>query len=103
MRGTGRWAGSQFSIWIKNEHHAVWRDETVIATSPDIIAVLDSKTNKPLTTLGDVFAGRPVTVFAMKALDPAWQTDEGRALLGPRHFGLGFDYVDFEGVAGNQE
>ncbi len=102
MSGTGRWSGSQFSIWIKNEHHAVWRDKTVIATSPDIIAVLDSETNKPLTTLGDVVPGRPVTVFAMKALDAAWRSAEGRALLGPRHFELGFDYVDFESVPANQ-
>jgi uncharacterized protein len=98
MRGTGQWAGSHFSIWIKNEHHAVWRDETVIATSPDIIAVLDSETGKPLTTLGDVVPGRPVTVFAMKALDAAWHTAAGLSLLGPRHFALDFDYVDFETV-----
>ncbi len=95
FKGNGNWTGSGFEIWIKNEHHAVWRDGMVIATSPDIVAVLDRDTNKPLTTLGDVTAGRCVTVFAMKALDPLWHTDEGLALLGPRHFGLPFDYVDF--------
>lgn len=96
IRGTGAWQGSQFRIWVKNEHHAVWRDDTVIATSPDVVAVLDPQTNRPLTTLGEVTDGRRVTVFAVKALDPAWATREGRALLGPRHFGLDFDYVDFE-------
>ncbi len=97
--GTGRWAGSDFRIWVKNEHHAVWRDGTVIATSPDVIALLDSETNRPLTTLGDVESGRKVVGFAVKALDPAWHSEAGRALLGPRHFGLDFDYVDFEGTA----
>lgn len=96
IQGTGQWADSQFRIWVKNEHHAVWRDERVIATSPDVIAVLDAETNRPLTTLGEVTAGRRVVVFAVKALDPAWSTEAGRALLGPRHFGLDFDYVDFE-------
>lgn len=98
MRGLGGDAGSEFSIWVKNEHHAVWRDGRVIATSPDIISVLDAETNRPLTTLGEVEDGRKVTVFAVRALDPAWATPAGQALLGPRHFGLGFDYVDFEGT-----
>ena len=96
IEGRGAWAGAAYKVWVKNEHHAIWRDDTVIATSPDIFAVLDPQTNKPLTTLGDVTPGRPVTVFGMKALDSAWHTAAGRALLGPRHFGLGFDYVDFE-------
>ncbi|MDR7482968.1 MAG: DUF917 domain-containing protein [Armatimonadota bacterium] len=95
LRGVGRDAGAEFRIWVKNEHHAVWRDGTVIATSPDVIAVLDAETLRPLTTLGDVTPGRRVVVFAMKALDPAWHTPEGLALLGPRHFGLDFDYVPF--------
>lgn len=96
IEGRGAWAGATYKVWVKNEHHAIWCDDTVIATSPDIFAVLDPQTNKPLTTLGDVTPGRPVTVFGMKALDAAWHTAAGRALLGPRHFGLGFDYVDFE-------
>ena len=96
IKGRGKWAGADYKIWVKNEHHAIWRDDTVIATSPDIFAVLDPDTNRPLTTLGDVTPGRPVTVFGMKALDEAWHTEAGRALLGPRHFNLGFDYVDFE-------
>jgi uncharacterized protein len=41
IKGSGKWSGHTYRIWVKNEHHAVWRDETVIATSPDIVAVLD--------------------------------------------------------------
>lgn len=100
FKGTGSWSGSEFRIWVKNEHHAVWRDDAVIATSPDIIAVLDRGSLKPLTTLGDVTPGRQVVAFAMKALDPVWHTPAGLALLGPRHFGLPFDYVDFERLGG---
>jgi len=98
MNGVGDWVGRRFRIWVKNEHHAVWRDDDVIATSPDIVAVLDRDTKKPLTTLGDVQPGRVVIVYAVKALDSEWHTAEGQALLGPRHFDLGFDYVDFESV-----
>jgi DUF917 family protein len=96
IQGTGKWKGADYRIWVKNEHHAVWRDQTVIATSPDIVAVLDPDSNRPLTTLGDVTPGRPLVVVAMKALDPAWRSDAGQKLLGPRHFDLDFDYVDFE-------
>ena len=99
IKGRGKWAGATYKVWVKNEHHAIWRDDAVIATSPDIFAVLDPDTNRPLTTLGDVTPGRPVVVFGMKALDDAWRTDAGKALLGPRHFNLGFDYVDFETVS----
>lgn len=95
IRGSGDWSGSSFRIWVKNEHHAVWRDDRVVATSPDIVAILDTETNRPLTTLGDVTDGRHVTVFAMHVLDPAWHGEAGKALLGPRHFDLDFDYVDF--------
>ena len=99
LKGTGRWSGSDYRIWVKNEHHAVWRDDTVIATSPDVIALLDPATNRPMTTLGYIEPGQPVIAFAMKALDPAWHTEAGRTLLGPWHFGLDFDYVDFEQTA----
>lgn len=98
IKGTGDWSGREYRIWVKNEHHAVWCDEKVIATSPDVIVVLDADTNQPLTTLGEVTDGRSVVVFAMKALDPEWHTPEGKLLLGPRHFGLGFDYMDFERI-----
>ncbi|MDR7520321.1 MAG: DUF917 domain-containing protein [Armatimonadota bacterium] len=96
LRGVGASAGADYRIWVKNEHHVVWRDETVVATSPDVIAVLDADTLRPLTTLGDVTPGRRVVVFAMRALDPVWHTPAGLALLGPRHFGLDFDYVPFD-------
>lgn len=84
---------SNIEIWVKNEHHVVWRDGQVIATSPDIVVILDVTTNRPLTTLGEVTPGLRVVVFAMNALDPAWHTPEGEALLGPLHFGFDFDAV----------
>jgi len=98
LAGTGDFAGQACRIWVKNEHHVVWRDDRVVATSPDIIAVLDAETGQPLSTRGDVTPGRRVVVFAMKALDPDWHTPRGLALLGPRHFGFDFDYVPFDEV-----
>lgn len=98
LRGTGDHAGRSCRIWVKNEHHVVWDEERVVATSPDIIAVLDAETYQPLSTRGDVTDGRSVVVFAMKALDPIWHTPPGLQLLGPRHFGFDFDYVPFDAI-----
>jgi DUF917 family protein len=94
LKGHDAWANSTAEIWVKNEHHVIWHNGTVIATSPDIISLLDPETYRPLTTLGDIIPGRRVTVFGMKALDPVWHTPAGHALLGPRHFGFDFDPVD---------
>jgi DUF917 family protein len=96
LAGTGDFAGEAGRIWVKNEHHVVWRGDRVVATSPDIIAVLDAGTGLPLSTRGDVTPGRRVVVYAMKAIDPDWHTEKGLALLGPRHFGFDFDYVPFD-------
>ena len=91
--GTGPDRGHRFSVWIKNEHHLVWRNGTPIATSPDPIAILDAETLEPLTTLGDVTPGRAVRGVVVPALDAIWRTAEGAALLGPRRFGFAIDPI----------
>jgi DUF917 family protein len=93
IKGTGAFAGQSCRVWVKNEHHVVWRDDKVVGTSPDILMLTDAVTNRPLSTRGDVTPGRKVNVFGMKALDPVWHTPAGLALLGPRHFGFDFDHV----------
>ena len=96
IAGAGPFAGEAARVWVKNEHHIVWRGDQLVATSPDLIAILDAETLKPLSTRGDVTPGRRVIVFGMPALDPAWYTPEGMAMIGPRHFGFGFDYVPMD-------
>jgi uncharacterized protein len=96
IRGTGPDEGHDFRIWVKNEQHIVWRDGDVLATSPDLIVVVDAATGVPLTTRGDVTPGRQVAVVGLPPLDPAWRTPKGLELLGPRHFGFDIDYVPIE-------
>jgi uncharacterized protein len=91
--GSGRDAGRVVRIWVKNEHHMVWRDDVLVASSPDPIAVLDAASLEPLTTLGDVKPGRSVLVLASPALDPIWKTEAGALMLGPRRFGFDLDPV----------
>jgi DUF917 family protein len=93
MTGLDAQEGRDLRIFVKNEHHVVWMDGVPVATSPDIIAVLDGATLLPLTTLGDVEAGQDVFVVACPALDDCWRSPEGLALLGPRRFGIDADPV----------
>ncbi len=57
------------------------RNDRVIATSPNVIAVLDAKSDRALTSLGDVFPGSEVVVIGMRALDPIWHSPKGQGLL----------------------
>ena len=97
LSGTGSFAGQECRVWVKNEQHVVWRDETVVGTSPDILVLLDADSNRPLSTRSDPTVGRRVVVFGMRTLDPEWLTPRGLELLGPRHFGWDFDYVPLGG------
>lgn len=94
--GFGPDSGAEFTVWVKNEHHLVWREDALIATSPDPIAILDAETLEPLTTLGDLEKGRALYGIVAPSLDPAWRTEVGRSLLGPRRFGFNSDAVLIE-------
>jgi hypothetical protein len=98
LDGEGDFDGQKCRIWVKNEQHICWRDGRVIATSPDLIVLVDPATGRPLTTRGDVTPECAVAVIGVKTLDGAWRTDKGLELLGPRHFGFDIDYVPIEGL-----
>jgi uncharacterized protein len=93
ISGSGRDEGRVGRVWVKNEHHMVWRDNILIASSPDPIALLDAASLDPLTTLGDVKPERKLLVLASPALDPIWKTEAGALMLGPRRFGFDLDPV----------
>lgn len=97
LTGSGGNAGQTAAIWVKNEHHVVWIDGTPRAMSPDIIAVLERPSGRPLTN-HEIAPGREVAVIAAPPLDPRWRTAKGIELLGPRAFGFNFDYRPVEDV-----
>jgi DUF917 family protein len=100
LEGEGAFAGQECRIWVKNEQHICWRDGLVVATSPDLIALVDPATGSPLTTRGDVTPGSAVAVVGVRTLDDAWRSEKGLELLGPRHFGFDIDYLPIEELAG---
>ena len=97
IAGAGRFAGEAARVWVKNEHHIVWRSDRLVATSPDLIAILDAETLKPLSTRGDVTPGRRVIVLrrCLPSI-PRGIRRRASAMIGPRHFGFDFDYVPMD-------
>ncbi|MBN6051690.1 DUF917 family protein, partial [Nonomuraea sp. RK-328] len=61
-----------------------------VATTPDLICVLDTDTGEPVTTEAMRY-GLRVTVIAAPC-DPRWTTPAGLELAGPRYFGYDCDY-----------
>jgi len=99
LRGTGENAGQMASIWVKNEHHLVWIDGAPRAMSPDIIAVLEAPSGRPLTN-HEITEGTPVSIIGTPPLDARWRTLKGIELLGPRTFGFDVDYQPVEELNG---
>jgi len=91
----GEYEGQSFSIWYKNENHISWLNGEPFVTSPDCIAVVDLETGEALTN-SVIASGQKVAVIGVKTLDPAYRTEKGLEILGPRHFGFDIDYVPIE-------
>ncbi|MFF4776067.1 DUF917 domain-containing protein [Microtetraspora fusca] len=91
LEGLGADAGRTLRLNFQNEHLLATRDGEVVATTPDLICVLDTETGEPVTT-ENMRYGLRVTVIAAPC-DPRWTTPAGLALAGPRYFGYDCDHV----------
>lgn len=93
IEGIGDDAGRVLGLGFQNEHLPATRDGETVATTPDLICVLDTDTGDPVTTEGLRY-GLRVSVLAAPC-DPRWTTPGGLALAGPRYFGYDVDYLPF--------
>lgn len=75
---------------FQNEHLVARLGDEVLATTPDLICVLDSETGEPVTTESMRYGFR-VTVLAVPC-DRRWTTPAGLALVGPHAFGYSHGY-----------
>ncbi|MFL6120870.1 DUF917 domain-containing protein [Actinophytocola sp.] len=91
-RGTATIAGpdAQLRLSFQNEYLLAARDDEIVATTPDLICVLETDTGEPITTESMRYGNR-VTVLGIPC-DPRWTTPAGLALVGPRYFGYDTDY-----------
>jgi DUF917 family protein len=91
-RGGATVAGAEAELRLsfQNEYLLATRDGDVLATTPDLICVLETDTGEPITTEALRYGNR-VTVLGIPC-DPRWTTPEGLELVGPRYFGYDCDY-----------
>ncbi len=94
MTGSGDFEGQALQLEFQNEHLVVRVDGEYVATTPDLIAVLDSETGKPITTEALRY-GMRVAVIAFPCASK-WREPAALALVHPRYFGYDIDYVPVE-------
>jgi DUF917 family protein len=94
IAGTGEHDGQTLRISFQNEFLIAQTDTDVLATTPDLITILDAETGEPITTESLRYGFR-VAVLAMPC-DPRWRTEAGLKLVGPDYFGYGTTYVPIE-------
>jgi uncharacterized protein len=82
---------------VQNENLLAFEDGRAVAMVPDLICVVDSETGTPITT-EELSYGQRVNVLALPSA-PAWRTDAGVALVGPRAFNYQLDYRPFATAA----
>lgn len=94
IEGFDEYKNSRMIIKFQNENLVAIKDGEVIATTPDIISILDIETAKPITT-ERLRYGLRVTVIGISC-DSKWRTEEGIKTVGPRYFGYDVDYIPIE-------
>ncbi|WP_129778266.1 DUF917 domain-containing protein [Peristeroidobacter soli] len=90
VRATTVPAGSELSIDFQNEFLIARRDGEIIATTPDIISLMDADTLRNIGSEG-VRYGQRIKVIAIRAPE-LLRTPAALAVVGPRAFGIGVDY-----------
>lgn len=94
IRGAGEDQGRTARVIFQNENLAAYRDGALLATTPDLICLVDAATFLPVTT-DRLRYGRRVLLIGLPC-HPLWRTEGGLALVGPRYFGLDCDYIPLE-------
>jgi uncharacterized protein len=94
VEGLGRDAGRLLRVEAQSEYLAVLENGRVAVVTPDIIALVETRTGEALPV--EVLRyGLRVSVLALDCA-PAWHTEAGLALGGPAAFGL--DLPEHAGV-----
>jgi DUF917 family protein len=94
LEGLGEDTGAELGLEFQNEFLLARRDGAILASVPDLISVVDADTGEPATT-EELRYGLRVAVIGAPC-DRRWRSEAGLEIVGPRCFGLDFDYVALE-------
>ncbi|UXW84976.1 DUF917 domain-containing protein [Microbacterium azadirachtae] len=88
--------GTVLTLQFQNEHLVAEADGRILATTPDLIMVVEGETGEPVTTEGLRY-GQRVRVLAAPA-DERWHSPEALAMVGPGYFGYDLPAHRFDGT-----
>lgn len=94
IAGTGTNDGRDLQVFFQNEFLVARAGDEILATTPDLITMLDAETGEPITTESLRYGFR-VAVLAMPG-DARWRTAVGLELVGPGYFGYDIPYIPVE-------
>lgn len=90
IAGVGEFKDGVYRIWLKNENMIGWFNNTVHATIPDMICMIDTDTGEPVTN-PNYHQGQNVAVVILPAPAP-FTTAKGLAAFGPAYAGVDQPY-----------
>ncbi len=94
IAGLDGFQGDSLSLLFQNEFLLARVGDIVLATTPDLIVVLDLETGEPVT--GELMRyGLRVAVLGIPCVDQ-WRSEAGLKLVGPRYFGYDVDFIPIE-------
>jgi len=99
VKGTGKFAGSLFRIWFKNENHLTWLNNKPYVASPDLISQIDLQTYEPIPN-HELREGQMIAVIGIRAHE-LYRSSKGISLVGPGHYSSDFNYVPIENILGS--
>ena len=94
LDGIGEYKGRNAYVEFQNENLTATVDGKILATTPDLICLVDTETFIPVTTDALKY-GKRVMVVGLKCFH-LWRTEAGLELVGPRYFGIDTDYIPVE-------
>jgi uncharacterized protein len=90
FHGVEDYKGQTMQLEFQNEFLIAERDGEVMATTPDLITVVEADSGDPVTADSLKYGQRLVTLAW--PCNPLWRTPEGIELVGPRYFKYDHDY-----------
>jgi uncharacterized protein len=94
IEGLDAFDGTTLSLEFQNEFLVARTDESILASAPDLICVIETETGQPVTT-EELAYGYRIDVVGFPCA-PQWRTQEGVALGGPAFFDYDVEYVPIE-------
>ena len=89
IQGQDKYKNSELKIWFKNENHVAWLNGNVYLTSPDLISIVDQKSNMPYVN-NQLQIDFHIAVYGTPC-NRAWHKEEALQAQCPRYYGFDFD------------